>query len=90
MQDKKIRNLAEEIIEADDFNAQSLNQGKYSDPSKNATYTVNDAIKINRRTFEEYDEKYQWPLAFGLLLLVIEILARDHRRKPGNRSRKDA
>ena len=49
--------LAEEIIEADDFNSQSLNQGKYSDPSKNATYTVNDAIKINRRTFEEYDEK---------------------------------
>jgi hypothetical protein len=34
-----------------------LNQGKYSEPSKNATYTVNDAIKINRRTFEEYDEK---------------------------------
>ena len=30
--------LAEEIIEADDFNAQSLNQGKYSEPSKNATY----------------------------------------------------
>jgi hypothetical protein len=49
--------LAEEIIEADDFNAQSLNQGKYSDPSKNASYIVNDAIKITRRTFEEYDEK---------------------------------
>ena len=49
--------LAEEIIEADDFNAQSFNQGKYSDPSKNASYIVNDAIKITRRTFEEYDEK---------------------------------
>mgnify|MGYP000306406590 FL=1 len=49
--------LAEEIIEADDFNSQSLNQGKYSDPSKNATYTVNDSIKVTRRTFEEYDEK---------------------------------
>ena len=49
--------LAEEIIEADDFNTQSLNQGKYSDPSKNASYIVNDAIKITRRTFEEYDEK---------------------------------
>ena len=49
--------LAEEIIEADDFYAQSLNQGKYSDPSKNATYTVNDTIKVTRRTFEEYDEK---------------------------------
>ena len=50
--------LAEEIIEADDFNAESLNQGKYSDPSKNATYTVNDSIKVTRRTFEEYDEKF--------------------------------
>tara|TARA_R110000782_G_scaffold105678_2_gene193675 strand:- start:1525 stop:1734 length:210 start_codon:yes stop_codon:yes gene_type:complete len=49
--------LAEEIIEADDFNAQSFNQGKYSDPSKNASYIVNDTIKITRRTFEEYDEK---------------------------------
>ena len=49
--------LAEEIIDADDFNSQSLNQGKYSEPSKNASYMVNDAIKINRRTFEEYDEK---------------------------------
>jgi|TARA_R110000765_G_scaffold170098_1_gene275046 hypothetical protein len=49
--------LAEEIIEADDFNARSFNQGKYSDPSKNASYIVNDTIKITRRTFEEYDEK---------------------------------
>ena len=49
--------LAEEIIDADDFNSQSFNQGKYSEPSKNASYMINDAIKINRRTFEEYDEK---------------------------------
>jgi len=49
--------LAEEIIEADDFNSQSFNQGKYSEPSKNASYMVNDAIKINRRTFEEHNEK---------------------------------
>jgi len=49
--------LAEEIIEADDFNSQSFNQGKYSEPSKNASYMVNDTIKINRRTFEEHDEK---------------------------------
>jgi hypothetical protein len=49
--------LAEEIIDADDFNSQSFNQGKYSEPSKNASYMVNDSIKINRRTFEEYDEK---------------------------------
>ena len=32
-------------------------EGKYSDPSKNASYIVNDTIKITRRTFEEYDEK---------------------------------
>ena len=49
--------LAEEIIDADDFNSQSFNQGKYSEPSKNASYMVNDSIKINRRTFEEHDEK---------------------------------
>jgi len=49
--------LAEEIIDADDFNSQSFNQGKYSEPSKNASYMVNDAIKINRRTFEEHDKK---------------------------------
>ena len=49
--------LAEQIIEADDFNSQSFNQGKYSEPSKNASYMVNDAVKINRRTFEEHDEK---------------------------------
>jgi len=49
--------LAEEIIDADDFNSQSFNQSKYSEPSKNARYMVNDAIKINRRTFEEHDEK---------------------------------
>lgn len=49
--------LAEEIIEADDFDSQSLNHGKYSEPSKNANYTVNDSIKVTRRTFEEYDEK---------------------------------
>ena len=49
--------LAEEIIEADDFNSQSFNQGKYSEPSKNARYMVNDTVKINRRTFEEHDEK---------------------------------
>ena len=49
--------LAEEIIDADDFNSQSFNQGKYSEPSKNASYMVNDAVKINRRTFEEHDEK---------------------------------
>jgi len=49
--------LAEEIIDADDFNSQSFNQGKYSEPSKNASYMVNDSVKINRRTFEEHDEK---------------------------------
>jgi len=49
--------LAEEIIEADDFNTLSFNRGKYSDPSKNANYIVNDKIKVTRRTFEEYDEK---------------------------------
>ena len=50
--------LAEEIIDADEFNSQYFIQGKYSEPSKKASYMVNDAIKINRRTFEEHDEKF--------------------------------
>lgn len=49
--------LAEEIIEADDLDEKSITKGKYSEPSKDAKYTLLDKIKIERRTFEEYDEK---------------------------------
>ena len=31
--------------------------------------------------FEEYEERYQWPLALGLLLLFAERLVADRRRK---------
>lgn len=31
--------------------------------------------------FEEYDEKYQWPLALAVFLLIAESLWGDHRRK---------
>jgi len=49
--------LAEEIVEAEDIDVKNNNLEQCKEPSKNATYTVMDTIKINRRTFEEHDEK---------------------------------
>ena len=49
--------LAEEIIESENINIKTNDLGQFKEPSKNATYTVMDTIKINRRTFEEHDEK---------------------------------
>jgi Ca-activated chloride channel family protein len=33
--------------------------------------------------FEEYEEKYQWPLALGLLLLILERSVSDRRNRKG-------
>jgi len=49
--------LAEEIVEAENIDVKNNNLEQCKKPSKNATYTVMDTIKINRRTFEEHDEK---------------------------------
>ena len=49
--------LAEEIVEAENIDVKNNNLGQFKEPSKNATYTVMDTIKINRRTFEEHDKK---------------------------------
>ena len=49
--------LAEEIIESENVNIKTNDLGQFKEPSKNATYTVMDTIKINRRTFEEHDKK---------------------------------
>jgi Ca-activated chloride channel family protein len=43
-----------------------------------------DRQAFDSEIFEEYDEKFQWPLAVGLLFLVVEVLVRDHRRRSGN------
>jgi len=37
--------------------------------------------EFDAQVFEEYDDKFQWPLAIGLLLLVIESLVSEHRRR---------
>jgi len=50
--------LAEEIIDEKHINIKTNDLGQYKEPSKNATYTVIDTMKINRRTFEEHDEKF--------------------------------
>jgi len=50
--------LAEEIIDEKHINIKTNDLGQFKEPSKNATYTVIDTMKINRRTFEEHDEKF--------------------------------
>jgi Ca-activated chloride channel family protein len=45
-----------------------------------------DKSEFGSEEFEEYDEKYQWPLALGVLLLMVESLVSDRvgrrRRSP--------
>jgi len=43
---------AEEII-----NFKTNDLGQYNQPTKNAKYKVLDTIKINRTSYEKYDEK---------------------------------
>ena len=49
--------IAEEIIDEEDINFKNNDLGKYNEPTKNAKYKVLDTIKINRRSYEKYDEK---------------------------------
>jgi len=49
--------IAEEIIDEDNINFKNNDLGKYNEPTKNAKYIVLDSIKINRRSYEKYDEK---------------------------------
>lgn len=39
-----------------------------------------ERTEFAREEFEEYDEKYQWPLALACLLLIGEVLLRDRTR----------
>lgn len=41
-----------------------------------------DQTQFGSEEFEEYEERYQWPLALGFLLLIVEWLIPDRRRKP--------
>ena len=49
--------IAEEIIAEEDINFKNNDLGKYNEPTKNAKYKVLGTIKINRRSYEKYDEK---------------------------------
>ena len=48
--------IAEEIIDEEHINFNNKHLGKYHEPTKNAKFKVFDGIKINRRSYEEYDE----------------------------------
>lgn len=40
-----------------------------------------DRTTFGAEEFEEYEERYQWPLALGLLLLLLEVALPDRRRR---------
>ena len=48
---------AEEIIDEENINFKTNDLGQYNQPTKNAKYKVLDTIKINRTSYEKYDEK---------------------------------
>ncbi len=50
-----------------------------------------DRTEFGSEAFEEYDDWFQWPLALGLLLLIVEAAVPDRRRKgdPGPSSAVD-
>jgi len=48
---------AEEIIDEENINFKTNDLGEYNQPTKNAKYKVLDTIKINRTSYEKYDEK---------------------------------
>ena len=48
--------IAEEIIDEEHINFSTNDLGKFNEPTKTAKYKVFDGIKINRRSYEKYDE----------------------------------
>ena len=42
-----------------------------------------ERTEFAREEFEEYDEKFQWPLAFACLLLIVEVVVRDRTVRKG-------
>ncbi|MDA0378911.1 MAG: VWA domain-containing protein [Bacteroidetes bacterium] len=41
-----------------------------------------DQTTFGQEEFEEYEERYQWPLALAFLLLIVEWMIPERRRKP--------
>ena len=50
--------LAEELVDSENINMETNDLGKYNEPAKDAKYKILDSIKINRRSYEKYDEKF--------------------------------
>ena len=48
--------IAEEIIDEEHINFNTNDLGKYNETTKTAKFKVFDGIKINRRSYEKYDE----------------------------------
>ncbi len=48
--------LAEEIIDEEHINFNTNDLGKYNEPTKTTKFKVFDGIKINRKSYEKYDE----------------------------------
>ena len=48
--------LAEEIIDEEHINFNTNDLGKYNEPTKTAKFKVFNGIKINRKSYEKYDE----------------------------------
>ena len=49
--------LAEEVVDSENINMETNDLGKYNEPTKDAKYKILDSIKINRRSYEQYDKK---------------------------------
>jgi len=49
--------LAEELVDSENINMETNDLGKYNEPTKDAKYKILDSIKINRRSYEQYDKK---------------------------------
>tara|TARA_R110002012_G_scaffold318746_1_gene537659 strand:+ start:3034 stop:3234 length:201 start_codon:yes stop_codon:yes gene_type:complete len=49
--------LAEEVVDSENINMETNDLGKYNEPTKEAKYKILDSIKINRRSYEQYDKK---------------------------------
>jgi Ca-activated chloride channel family protein len=53
-------------------------------PTITAAFERLDKTEFGKEEFEEYEEKYQWPLALALLLLFSERLFGDRRKTDAN------
>jgi Ca-activated chloride channel homolog len=46
--------------------------------------------EFDAQIFEEYDDKFQWPLALGLVFLLVEGLMGEHHRRRNNVTKRES